>query len=260
MMDMTTALQQLGVQEDTLTPVEQNALDEQGFLVLRDMLTPAQISTFITRLDDLVQQEGEDAGKEAHQEEGAIRLADLINKDPMFQICFTHPRILAAANHVLQNGFKVTALNARYALPGQGDQMLHADWGPENPSDWDAVKAGHYCGMNSLWLLEDYTPDNGATRIVPGTHKSYRMPEEVMTDPREPYPDEVLLLAPAGTVIAFNSHCWHGGTLNRTSGLRRVLHMGFIPRHRRQLTNQHQHLRTDTSKRITPAMTYMLGL
>ncbi|MBI3720987.1 MAG: hypothetical protein HY248_00410 [Fimbriimonas ginsengisoli] len=70
----------------------------------------------------------------------------------------------------------------------------------------------------------------------------------------------MILLAPAGTVIAFNSHCWHGGTLNRTSDLRRVMHMAYVPPHRKQLTDQRQHLRPETSRRLTPQMKYLLDV
>ena len=45
-----------------------------------------------------------------------------------------------------------------------------------------------------------------------------------MADRRDSHPGEVLLLAPAGTVVVFNSHLWHSGTLNRSSRPRRALH------------------------------------
>lgn len=257
-MDIQTALWNLGVREDTLTPDEQRSLDEHGFVILRQMMAPAQIRAFIARLEDLARAEGGEAGKEAHQEEGTIRLGDLINKDPMFEFCFTHPRLLAAANRVLVSGFKVDSLNARFALPGLGHQALHADWGSSDPAEWDRVKAGHFFGMNSLWLLDDFTAENGATRIVPGTHRSYRVPADDMADTHDPHPDEVLPLEPAGTVIAFNSHCWHGGTLNRTQGLRRVMHMAFVPRDRKSLTDQRRYLRPETARRLTPEMLYLL--
>lgn len=258
-MDIRTAVSELGVRDDTLTPEEKQSLDENGYVVLQNMFTQEQAAVFIRRLEALALEEGDKAGLEAHQEEGTIRLADLINKDPLFQYCFTHPRLLAAAYHVFPYGFKVDSLNARFALPGLGAQMMHADWAPSQPSDWDAVKAKHYRGMNSLWLLNDYTVDNGATRIVPGTHRSFRMPEDVMTDRFAPYPGEVVLVQPAGTVIAFNSHCWHGGTLNQTNDYRRAMHMAYRPRETTSLTDQSKHLRPETEQRITPAMKYILG-
>ena len=53
------------------------------------------------RLEELVAAEGDQAGIEVHQEAGTDRLADLINKGPVFEVCFTHPRVLACIGHVL---------------------------------------------------------------------------------------------------------------------------------------------------------------
>jgi hypothetical protein len=126
------------------------------------MFTTAQAAAFRSRTEELAAQEGEEAGKEAQQDRGVIRLADLINKDPIFAYCFTHPRLLAAARRVLGPSFRVDSLNARFSLPGDGHQALHADWGSSDPAEWEAVRQGRYFGMNSLWLLDPFTPENGA--------------------------------------------------------------------------------------------------
>src|SRR5262249_27778003 len=155
-------------------------------------------------------------GKEVHQEAGTDRLSDLVNKGEMFEVCFTNPRVLAAIAHVLRNDLKLSSLNFRAALPGQGLQQFHADWG-------SPVSPGDYYVCNSIWLLDDFTLDNGATRVVPGSQKSGKLPREAMSDPGAPHPDEKLLTAPAGTVVVFNSHTWHGGTQNKTSKPRRAM-------------------------------------
>ncbi len=130
----------------------------------------------------------------------------------MFDICFTHPRVLAAIARVLGGEFRLSSLNSRAVLPGQGLQGLHADWsGPVAPGD--------YYVCNSIWLLDDFTAENGATRVVPGSHRSGKAAHEVMDDPAATHPEEILLIAPAGTVVIFNSHVWHGGTRNTTTDL-----------------------------------------
>src|SRR5690242_6293912 len=105
--------------------------------------------------------EGENAGKEVHQESGTARLSNLVDKDPIFRVCFSHPKVLAAVAHVLGGEIKLSSLNSRAALPGKGLQQLHADWGK-------AVNPGEYQVCNSIWLIDDFTKDNGATRAVPG--------------------------------------------------------------------------------------------
>lgn len=67
---MQMVLADLGVGEDTLSEAEKRSLDEQGDVVLKEMFTLAQAATFRLRLEELAAQEGEEAGKEAHQEKG----------------------------------------------------------------------------------------------------------------------------------------------------------------------------------------------
>ena len=259
-MNMDTALYNLGVRDDTLTQAEQTFLSEKGYLPLGPVMTPAQVEAFRNRLRALWEAEGEKAGAEVHQEGGTIRLSDLINKDPMFDFCYTHPRLLAAIRYVLTSDFKVHSLNSRATMPGEGQQGLHMDWGPEKPEDTEQLRKGHFFVANSVWLLDDFTEENGATRLVPGSHRWAAAPHERMDDPKARHPDEVLVLGKAGEVVVFNSHTWHGGTLNRTEHLRRAMHMAFLRRDLPQQTDQKAYLRPTTKARLTEEMRLLLDV
>jgi ectoine hydroxylase-related dioxygenase (phytanoyl-CoA dioxygenase family) len=252
-MDMQEALNTLNVADSTLTTDEISKLDEQGYLPLYNVLTQEQVATFRDRLSELTITEGELAGTEVHQEAGTNRLSNLINKDPMFDICYTHPRVLAAMNHVLSSDFKLSSLNSRASLPGEGLQALHADWR-------EAVNAGDYQVCNSIWLLVDFTRNNGATRVVPGTHRSGQRPSDVMDDPLAAHLDEVQLVAPAGTVVIFNSHMWHGGTVNHSESPRYALHSYFCRRHQPQQLDQKAHLSEETLSRLSQSKRYILDV
>jgi ectoine hydroxylase-related dioxygenase (phytanoyl-CoA dioxygenase family) len=78
-------------------------------------------------------------------------------------------------------------------------------------------------------MLDEFTSENGALRVVPKSHRWGRRPQEVLPDPEAVHPDEILVTAPAGTVVIMNAHLWHGGTENRTGAPRRALH-GFYCR------------------------------
>lgn len=252
-MQMREALVALGVTEQTLSRAEKDKLDRDGYLPLADILSAAQIAHIIKRTDELIAIEGDAAGKEVHQEAGTIRLSDLVNKDPVFEVCFTHRRVLAAIDHVLRGDLKLSSLNYRAALPGFGLQGLHADWGA-------AVAPGDYFVCNSIWLLDDFMQSNGATRVIPGSHRSGKMPRDVMADPTQPQPDELLLTAPAGTVVIFNSHTWHGGTLNRTDRPRRAMHSYFTRRDQTQQLDQKAYIRPETYQRLSPAARFILDI
>lgn len=252
-MDMQAALAHFGVADTTLSAEEKAFLDQNGYLPLPNLLSAEQVQALATRLEEMAAAEGDQAGLEAHQEAGTTRLANIVDKGPIFEVCFTHPRILAAMAHVLKKDFKLSSLNARFALPGEGLQHLHADWR-------GAVPPGEFEVCNSIWLLDDFTTENGATRVVPGSHNWGKTPRELMEDPKATHPNEILLTAPAGTVVIFNSHTWHGGTLNRTTKPRRAMHSYFTRRHNPQQTDQRKYLSPATLARLSDEAKFILDV
>lgn len=252
MPDTTTILAGFGATRSTLSQAQLDQLDEQGYLPLPGAIDMATVEALKRRFDELVRLEGDRAGIEVSQEKGAPRLANLIDKDRLFDHCWNNPAQLAAVAHVLGwHELKLFSLNGRAALPGEGLQPLHADWG-------EAVQPGSYQVCNSIWLLDAFTEANGATRVVPGSHRWGARPEDRMADPTDPHPDEVLLLGEAGTCVVFNAHLWHGGTRNRTDQPRHGLHAAFVRREHRQQTVQRDYLRPETIGQLTSSQRYLL--
>lgn len=247
------ALVSMGVNEDTLSAEDKNNLDVNGYVAFENILDTAWLERLRDKYEELMEKEGQSAGIEVHQEAGTRRLSDLVNKGEIFDGVYTHPKILAAVFHVLQREFKLSSLNARDALPGEGLQALHADWGVRKPSEPFHV-------VNSIWLIDDFTGDNGVTRVVPGTHKWKGSPSDYMNDPSAPHPDENLIIAPAGTVVVFNAHVWHGGTMNRSERTRRAMHCYFTAREHGQQLNQAEYIRKKTYDRVSPAARYILDV
>ena len=99
-------------------------------------------------------------------------------------------------------------------------------------------------------VLDDFTEHNGSTRIVPKSHKLSSLPDEVMSDPLDKHPDEIRIIAPAGSVFIFNSHVWHGGTMNETEKVRRSIHSYFCSREQPQQIDQKKYITEDTILRI----------
>ncbi|SHI87144.1 phytanoyl-CoA dioxygenase family protein [Pseudozobellia thermophila] len=235
-----------------LSKDELGFLEENGYLDLGQLLTDEEVGAINNRIDELLVEEGENAGSELAEskyirhpkEEGAHRLADLVNKGAVFDVFYTHPKVLAGIAAVLGNDYKLSSLNYRAAKPGKGLQKLHVDYK-------NAVVDQAYKVCNSIWLLDDFTPENGATRIVPGTHKSDRLPDEVLKDPYLPHPEEILINAPAGSVFIFNSHVWHGGTTNTTSKTRRSIHSYFCAADQPQQIDQKKYITQETRNRIS---------
>ena len=73
------ALAELGVTAETLTDAERSALDDDGYVILPDMIDAGRLEEMRARYEYLMEQEGASAGKEVHQEAGTRRLSDLVN-------------------------------------------------------------------------------------------------------------------------------------------------------------------------------------
>lgn len=247
------AIKQLGVTENSLSEAEKQSLDRQGYVLLPGIIEPEWLNRLRQAYEELMAKEGALAGIEVHQEAGTRRLSDLVNKGEVFDRIYTHPKVLAGVYHVLGREFKLSSLNGRDALPGYGQQAFHADWQARHTGQQFSV-------VNSIWLLDDFTEENGATRVLPGSHLKEGSPKEHLADPLATHPDQVLLLAPAGSVGIFNSHLWHGGTTNRSNSTRRGLHCYYTARENPQQLNQAEYLRKTTYDRISPAARYILDV
>lgn len=258
---MENYLQELGVDKGLLSADEKSFLDKNGYLIIDEVLSPQQVNEVISRIDEILYLEKEAAGAELFdspnikhpKEEGVDRLADLVNKGSIFDQFYTAPKVLAAVGHVLSNNMKLSSLNYRAALPGDGLQKLHTDWK-------ERIAPGDYKVCNTIWLLDDFTKANGCTRLVPGSNHSEKLPEEVMDDPLKSHPQELLMEAPAGTVVICNSHTWHGGTTNNTGKPRRALHSYFCRRDQPQQLDQAKYLKEQTRERIGKTGEYLLGV
>jgi hypothetical protein len=193
-------------------------LERDGFMRLPGYMSSGLLVEARRRVDELYAVEGEKAGAEFRKEENAHRLANLVDKGAIFEEMIVMPEILAMVGEVLKPRFKLSSFNARSADPHSDSlQPLHADMGA-------IPDEGGYWVCNTVWLLDDFTPENGALRCIPGSHHIHKLPQDVVADPYATHPDEVLVTGRAGDVVVMNAHMWHGGTANRTERPRRALH------------------------------------
>ena len=229
-------------------------LAEYGFVILRGVMDEAWLNEVRDASEQLLTSEGEAAGAEFRLEPGSDRLANLVDKGTCFQRVIAHPALLQAAESVLGPDWKLSSLNYRAALPGdQGLQPLHCDMGL-------VADASGYSVFNSIWMLDDFTLDNGPTRFVPGTHRSGVLPQQALADPLADHPEQCVALGQAGDVVLTNAHMWHGGTANRTDRPRRSLHGFYVRGDQPQQQYQKRLLRPETQACLSPLLRRILAL
>lgn len=211
------ALASLGVQETTLTAAERSALDCDGFVVLREAIPPRECAAL---RDEFERAFAESSGATMRRETGTRHVGALLSRGARFRKVAFHPRVLAAVWHVLRRDFFLPGMAGRDPLPGFGPQTLHTDWtAPAHEGRFDVVTA--------LALLDDYMNENGATRLVPGSHRARSAPPKEFSSPAFVHPRELRVVAPAGSILVFNGHVLHSGTRHASSGPRRTLQSSF---------------------------------
>ncbi|HKC86717.1 MAG TPA: phytanoyl-CoA dioxygenase family protein, partial [Blastocatellia bacterium] len=214
-------LKECGVTEATLAPAEKESLNRLGYVVLTGVIDLDWLARLRTAFENAVGR-GQTTG--ASEQSGTRHASDLIQKDVAFDGVLTHPKILGAVFHVLRRSFKVLALGGRDPLPGYGQQGLHTDWYPR------AAPSEPFSVATTLWLLDDLIEDNGATRLIPGSHIWLKPLPKSMRQPEAKHPDQRLVIAKAGSALVFNGHLWHGGTRNESNRPRRVIQCQFVAR------------------------------
>jgi len=237
-----------------MTDGERHRLDEQGFVVLENCMGAGLLQELRERIHELFDAERDRAGLEFRTEAHAQRLANLVDKGEVFRRAIMTPPVVEYVQHVIGPQVKLSSLNARSADPrGDVPQPLHVDM--------SALPDEHgYWVCNTVWMLDDFTRENGATRVIPGSHKWRRRPQEVLDDLLAPHPEEVLVLGTAGSIAVMNAHAWHGGTANRTSAPRLAMHAFYCRRDKPQQQYQKQLLRADVQDSLSPDLRAMLAL
>jgi hypothetical protein len=134
---------------------------------------------------------------------------------------FEHEAVLPLLDGLLKQGsynnpepYYLNNISARCPLKGHPGQQLHSD------SNLPGV---NYCMItNVLWTLDEFTFENGATRVVPGSHRTQQFAQDGVN-----HPDEIRITAPLGSAIVFNANLWHGGAENTTEQTRWAVALGY---------------------------------
>ncbi len=209
-------LRSLGASEDTLTQPEIAALDRDGYVVLPALLSAAHVADARGALDKLIAQARLDPTWHAG---GTLHLNDLVN-ERAFDPVWRSERLLSAIVHVIGYDLRIGSVAYRAPQPGYGAQALHADF--------RQGYRGEYQVATAIVALVDFTPNNGATRVIPGSH----LPGDIAvpSDTDTPHPAQRVVACGAGSAIVFNGHLLHSGTRNASQETRHALQITFARR------------------------------
>lgn len=200
-------------------------LDERGYCVVPNVLGPSEVAALKARLVE--QAAGERARGVAFRDGGPglpnQRVWMLLNKGRVFRDLMLHPIVDALMGHLLGPDFLVSSFTANIAHPGGEPMVLHTDQGYVGFWTPQPVVA------NIAWMLDDFSDENGGTRLAPASHldrdatprSSQHAPEAPANMPTQA--DTVAGEGRAGSILCFDGRLWHGTGANRTTAPRHAL-------------------------------------
>jgi ectoine hydroxylase-related dioxygenase (phytanoyl-CoA dioxygenase family) len=206
---MAEALTLAGDWRTILAAEDRAALDAAGYLRLSGVADAEAVEAM--RAAWARRMQAEPASGKRGNNDGPERL----EHDPVFAPCLEHPRVMAAVAHLLDGDVVLLGFRGREPMAGSGQQGFHVDAAQPVEPDRQML-------ANAFWILDDMHEANGATRVIPGSHRLRRVPGRDLQQPHARHPDSLTLKAPAGDVIVFSAHLWHAGSKNLSGGRRRI--------------------------------------
>lgn len=257
-------------------------LDEHGYCIVADALSPDEVTALQTRITEQAAAERARAldyhyQAEAEGDDVNQWVYQLINKGEEFQNLALHPTARALATHILGADHILSSLDAHITHPGNKTMPLHADqwWmpqpvapgtphgrqgdmtretGPFGEPTRATVPINPPLVANMMWMANDFTVANGATRIVPGSHLSGCLPDPERTD----Y-GEIPIEAPAGSVLVWEGRTWHAAGLNTADHPRYGVVTYFCGPIIRSLGNLTYGMRTEVRESMSQELATLCG-
>jgi hypothetical protein len=162
-----------------------------------------------------------------------------------------HDMLIAVADEILLPHcatYQVGSLTAIEILPGEGAQALHRD-----DSLYPLELAGVELQVGVMWALNDFTSENGGTRVVPGSHRflrSWHIPDVSAWESA---------VMPKGSALFYLGSTWHGGGANESNGARAGLINTYCLGWLRQEANQYLETPPEIAIKFSPRLRALLG-
>jgi ectoine hydroxylase-related dioxygenase (phytanoyl-CoA dioxygenase family) len=175
------------------------------------------------------------------------RLYAVIDKTFACNALVDHPRILALLDRLFEPNYLLSQLQVINILPGEAAQPLHHD-----DAFYPVPRPRAPLGAATVFAIDDFTPDNGATVVIPGSHTwDDRAP--IDADRRIP------IVMPAGSVVFFVGTLWHGGGANHSANGRLCVTAQYCARWCRQQENFSLSVSRERAKQCSAHIQRLLG-
>ena len=200
-------------------------LEQDGYAVVPAVLSPAQVEAIAADLGRLAAQTP--TGRNGFEGFATRRIYNLVGKSRLLDPLIAHPLVVTLLEAVLGAECQLSSAIGIQIGPGEKAQALHHDDGL-----YPVPRPRAPLALSAMWAIDDFREANGATRVVPGSHRwaAERAGETTPT---------VAVEMRRGSVLLYLGTLWHGGGANRTDAPRLGVNLLYARGWLRQLENQY---------------------
>ena len=232
--------------EHLLSASARKALVDVGFAVIQGPIPRGDLGVLAEAYDAAVASADP---RDVRVGSTTTRVHDLVNRGPAFDPLYVHPPVLEACELTIQQPFRLSTMAARTLRARSPAQELHVDY---------EADADGWPMLGFILMLDDFRPDNGATRFVPGSHRW--LARAGIVEPTGGCEAQVLACGPAGSMIVYNGSVLHGHAVNRTDAPRRSIQGAYIRREAKSGVDLPARMRAETVSRIGAVAKVVLAI
>jgi ectoine hydroxylase-related dioxygenase (phytanoyl-CoA dioxygenase family) len=226
-------------------PAVLDVIDEQGYAVIEDALSGAEVDTVREALAPYL--DGGPFGRNDFEGRCTQRVYSLPAKSRVFDRLIAHDAVLEAAEDMLGLNFLLTAALAINLGPDETAQDIHFD-----EAFYSLPRPRRPLSFSALWAIDDFTAENGGTLIVPGSHAW----DDTVPDATTPV---IPLEMPAGSVALYPGTLWHAGGANTTDTFRLGVSIQYVVAWARQQESYLLAVPPSEARELSPRMRQLLG-
>ena len=233
--------------DETILQTHIERVRRDGFTIVQGAIEPALIDALNQALTRLERELSAKPAMNGFEGRATVRIYNLLAHGAPFDQVPTHASVLPVVEGVLDAGCLISSLSSIAIDPGEVAQPIHAD---DMVIPLDKPHRPIVC--NSMWALSDFTEANGATRLVPGSHKK----------PNPDYGGAYETIAGEmrqGDVLIWDGSLWHGGGANTTGQRRTGMAMNYCAGFIRQQENQQLGLTPSQVRAFSPRLRELVG-
>jgi ectoine hydroxylase-related dioxygenase (phytanoyl-CoA dioxygenase family) len=219
-----------------------------GYTIVEDAIEPELVDGLLADLDRLVDELDVRPAGNSFEGAATLRIYNLLVHGERFERIPVHPEVLPVVDGVLGPGCLVSSLSSIDIRPGETAQPIHAD---DQLIPLPKPHPPTVC--NTMWALTDFTEENGATRIIPGTHLADGSPQYGS------HHESIPAVMRKGSVLIWHGSLWHGGGANRSDERRVGIAMNYCAGYIRQQENQQLGIPPAKVRSFPPRLRELVG-